>query len=153
MAILLTLDASVYVAACRSQEPGHAASRKLLACIRDQGIPMVEPMIVQVEVACALARSGVGEKESLALSGAIAHLPNVNLVVLDELLCRQASEVGSRHGLRGADAIYVATAQRYAAVLVSLDNQQLSRIPGGLLTVKPQAALDLLAEAGRGKFH
>ena len=58
MALLLTLDASVFVAACHRHEPGHAASRAFLDELRTAAVPLIEPAILPVEVAAALRRAG-----------------------------------------------------------------------------------------------
>ena len=40
---------------------------------------------------------------------------------------RHAAALGAQHKLRGADAVYLATASSFAAELVTLDREQLDR--------------------------
>lgn len=94
-----------------------------------------------VETAAALSRTGSDEDLAQQYSLAIGQLPNTVLVALDEGLARQAAAFGAKHKLRGADAVYLATASLFAAELVTLDREQLARgakivqtlTPGGFL--------------------
>jgi len=80
-----------------------------------------------VETAAALSRTGSDDDIAQQYGLAIGQLPNTVLVTLDEGLARQAAAFGARHKLRGADAVYLATASLFAAELVTLDREQLAR--------------------------
>jgi hypothetical protein len=69
--------------------------------------------------------SATGLAQQYAL--AIGQLPNTVLVALDEGLASQSAGLGARHKLRGADAVYLATAALFAAEHVTLDREQLER--------------------------
>ena len=144
MPTLLTLDASVFVAACRSQEPGFNAAMALLRAIRDADIPLIEPAILPVEVAAALSRTGDDAALAQEYAETLLALPYLTLLPVDERLARQAVEMAAVHGLRGADALYVTSAVRYGAKLVTLDKEQLRRSPDAVGACKPEAALRLL---------
>ena len=151
MGLLLTLDASVLVAACRRHEPGHEASRRLLAALREDDVPLIEPAILPVEIAAALGRTGVPQDLALEFAlGAIA-LPRVTVVAVDERLARAAAELAARRRLRGADAIYAAVAALYGARLVTLDDEQRRRAPAAAGAMGPSAAAELLASSARPK--
>jgi predicted nucleic acid-binding protein len=68
---------------------------------------------------------------------AVGQLPNTVLVVLDEGLSRQAAALGAQHKLRGADAVYLASAALFAAELVTLDREQFGRGAAIVQTLTP----------------
>ena len=140
MSGVLTLDASVVVAACRPQEVGHRAAAKLLAAVRAVGAPLVEPALLPVEVAAALSRTGTEDGLARDYAIALMGLPRFTLVAVDERLARQAADLAARHRLRGADALYAAVALLYGASLVTLDREQLQRAPPGLAVWRPEEA-------------
>jgi len=144
MALLLTLDASVFVAACHRHEPGHAASRALLDELRTMAVPLIEPAILPVEVAAALRRAGDNATLAKEFAEAILVLPHLTVVALDERFSRRAIVTATQHQLRGADALYVAVAAQYGAHLVTLDAEQLRRAPAAVHACKPEEATALL---------
>jgi predicted nucleic acid-binding protein len=124
---LITVDSSVFVSAARPSEPGFQDCTTFLAWVR-QGQPrLFLATLVLVETAAALSRTGSREDISQQYALAIGQLPNAVLVALDEGLARQAGAFGARHKLRGADAVFLATASIFAAELVTLDMEQLER--------------------------
>jgi predicted nucleic acid-binding protein len=124
---LITVDSSVFVSAARPLEPGFRESTDFLAWVRRSRPRVFLPTLVLVETAAALSRSGSDEDLAQQYGLAIGQLPNTVLVALDEGLARQAAAFGAKHKLRGADAVYLATASLFAAELVTLDREQLSR--------------------------
>jgi predicted nucleic acid-binding protein len=144
MAVLLTLDASVFVAACQPHEPGFTASLTLLDAMLDVSVPLVEPAILPVEVGAALCRAGRDGAFSLRYAEAIFALPNLTLLATEERSARRALAVATQCRLRGADALYVAAAAQYGARLVTLDAEQLQRAPASVGACKPDAAVSLL---------
>ncbi|MBK8835123.1 MAG: PIN domain-containing protein [Anaerolineae bacterium] len=85
------------------------------------------PTLVLVEIAAALSRTGSEASLAQRFAGSIAQLPNVVMVGLDEGLARQAALLGAEYKLRGADAVYVATAAQFGAELITLDEEQSQR--------------------------
>jgi predicted nucleic acid-binding protein len=144
MALLLTLDASVFVAACRPHEPGHAACRELLDQLRSAAIPLIEPAILPVEVAAALSRTGSNPSLAKEFAEAILNLPHLTVVAVDERTACRAVPVAAQYRLRGADALYVTVAAQYGAHLVTLDGEQLRRAPAVAHACKPDAVAALL---------
>lgn len=141
MAILLTIDASVFVAACHRREPGHVASRRLLAAVRDAGTPLLEPASMPVEVAAALSRAGGDANLAREYAAAIIALPRLTLVAIDEELMRRAVDLAADRRLRGADAMYATVASLYGARLVTLDGEQMDRSPPGASACRPEDAM------------
>jgi predicted nucleic acid-binding protein len=105
------------------------------------------PILLLVEVAAAVARRLGDPERVLELSGALHDLPCQTLVPLDEVLLDRAIALAVTARLRGADAVYAAVAQRYGTTLVTLENQQLQRLPPLLRTAGP---VDLLRELAAG---
>src|SRR5258706_6512558 len=103
MALLLTLDASVFVAACRPSESGSAGCRKLLRLVRQAIVPLIEPAILPVETAAALARAGEAPAWAAGYAESIISLPYLTMVALDERFSRRAIVTVTQHQLRAAD--------------------------------------------------
>jgi predicted nucleic acid-binding protein len=138
---LLTIDSSVFVSAARPREPGHAESLAFLAWVRAARPRLFLPTLALVEVAAALSRAGHAPRLAQQVALAIGQLPNVVLVPLDEGLARQSAALGSQHGLRGADAVFLASAAVFAAELVTLDREQLQRGARMVQTLSPATFL------------
>jgi predicted nucleic acid-binding protein len=124
---LITVDSSVFVSAARPSEAGFQESTAFFEWVRRARPRLFLPTIVIVETAAALGRTGSQESIAHQYGLAIGQLPNTFLVTLDEGLARQAAAFGARYKLRGADAVYLATASLFAAELVTLDKEQLER--------------------------
>lgn len=146
MALLLTLDASVFVAACRRHEPGYADSRALLALLHQMDTPMIEPAILSVEVAAALRRTGEDAAMAGDYAAAILALPRLIVASVDARLARRAVALALECRLRGADALYATVASQYGARLVTLDSEQLERSPAAVSACKPGVVAALLQE-------
>jgi predicted nucleic acid-binding protein len=122
-----TVDASVFVNAFNSHERGHAQSLETLTTLQQRGDPVIVPTLLIAEIASAVTRATSDGIGALQYAEAIASLPHVTLVGLTAAMARRAAELAANHRLRGADAVYLAVAQRYATVLVSRDEEQITR--------------------------
>jgi predicted nucleic acid-binding protein len=134
---LITIDSSVFVSAARSSEAGHHDSTAFLAWVRQERPRLFLPMLVTVEVAAALSRTGSAASLAQQYALSIGQLPNTVLVALDEGLARQATALGAQNKIRGADAVYLATAAQFAAELITLDTEQLQRSAAIVQTLTP----------------
>ncbi len=137
MAGTYTVDASVFLNAYNTREPGHADSRRLLDRLRANADPIIVPALVLPEVAATIRRGHPDPSLARAFADAIARLPHLVLIPLDEVLARQAVDVAAQHRLRGADAVYVAVALRFGSTLVTLDREQHDRAAAVLNTRYP----------------
>ena len=144
MATVFTIDASVFVAACRPSESGCAGCRELLRLVRQESVPLIEPAILPVEIAAALARAGEPSARAAGYAESVIALPYLTMVGLDERSARRAIATATQHKLRGADALYVTVAAQYGAYLVTLDGEQLRRAPAAVRACKPETAAALL---------
>ena len=140
MAELVTLDASIFVAACRPSERENSEALELLSAAQNRYVPLIEPTLLIIEVAAALARTGTRADAALKLAHGITQLPRLTLVNLDTHMAGYAAELAARHHLRGADATYAAVALMYGTVLVTLDKEQLKRHPEKLRVLNPASA-------------
>ena len=141
MAITYTVDASVFVNAFNSYEPGHANSYRFLEHIKTQAFPIIVPTLVLPEVAAAIGRGSRNATLARKLVNAVGRLPNLIMVSLDDVLAQYAADVAADYRLRGSDAVYVAVALRFGSTLVTLDQEQATRMASVLETQNPLEAL------------
>ena len=140
---MYTVDASVHVSALNPAETESAASRTFLAQVRQEHIPLFCPTLLLVEVAAAVARTIGDAARAVELMEALRGWPNHALVPLDEPLAAQAANLAAAARLRGADAVYAAVAQQYTTTLVTLDQQQLERLPPLVKAARPSDVLSI----------
>ena len=138
---MYTIDASVWVNGFDQREPGHQISRQVLELLSQQSIPIVVPNLVLVEVAGAISRTRNEPAQAQMFAIALNNLPNVTVMPLDDMLAHQILELAAHHGLRGADAVYAGVAMQAGCTLITLDNEQLTRLVGVITTQTPTAAL------------
>lgn len=135
---MLTLDANIWVAAFDPKDRFHESSVTFLRAVAQKELRLHGPAFVALEVACALAR-----RAGDSAVGALAHTrlrshPMLVLHPMNDLCLATAHEIGAAHLLRGADALYAATAQLVNAPLITWDEELIQRIgaatPAGWLT-------------------
>ncbi|MBN1813389.1 MAG: type II toxin-antitoxin system VapC family toxin [Anaerolineae bacterium] len=134
---MYTIDASVHVSALNPTEADSTGSRVFLAWVWQQHIPLFCPTLLLVEIAAAVARTLGDAERAVALAEVIRSWPGQTLVSLDEVLASRAVALSATAQLRGGDAVYAAVAQQYGTTLVTLDRQQLERLPPLVKTVQP----------------
>lgn len=132
----MVLDASVAVAAARSNEPDHAASKRLVERILLGEATATVPSIFSIEVAAALARRGV---ESAAVVEYVTALDEVLAPVLTigPRTAARIREVAIAARIRAADAVYVWLAARRGLPLCTLDRELATRAAAHCLIIVP----------------
>ena len=120
--------------------------------VRQHRVPLFCPILLLVEVAAAIAWALDDTDRAVALAAALHGLPNQTLVLLDEALADRAIALAAIARLRGADAVYAAVAQQYGITLITLDRQQLDRLPPLVNTARPADVLSEM-EAGDEDSH
>jgi predicted nucleic acid-binding protein len=138
---MYTVDASVWVNGFDQRESGHEISRQFLELLRVRQIPLIEPMLMFIEVAGAISRTRQDPSRAEAFASTLGQLPNMTIVPLDSLLGQRALALAAHHGLRGADAVYAAVAQQADCTLISLDYEHLTRLVGLIRVQTPAVAL------------
>lgn len=123
----VVVDASLLVARLVEGDIFHQVSRDWLSKQRHAGVRFLAPSLLLVEVAGAIARrTGQADLAKRAIS-ALDGLNGLRLVEMEADLVRRAAALAASQGLRGADSIYVAVAERLSVPLVTLDIDQQSR--------------------------
>ena len=134
------VDASVGVSIFVANDAHHQASRRWLDAHVDQGSLIVAPTLALREIAGAVARRTSQGALGIRSVPAILRLPITRLAPVDLDLARLSAETAAHLSMRGADAIYVALAQRLALPLVTWDKEQLVRGGREARVVTPQEA-------------
>jgi len=134
----LTVDASVWIAVADPSDVFHEESRTFLAAVAHEDTRLVVPAFATTEVACALARRLRDPVLARTLTQELLPTDEVLQVPTDALLLTMAVRLGTDARLRGADALYAATAALTGSTLVSWDNELIQR--AGALS--PAAWLD-----------
>jgi predicted nucleic acid-binding protein len=125
----LTVDASVFVNAFSPIEDGSDKSFEFITQLRNAGIPLVQPTLFLPEVVASIARRKNNTELALELARDLEEFSNLTLVSLDESIAKLAVEIAAKHRLRGSDAVYASVALRFGTQLVTLDREQLERLP------------------------
>ena len=125
----VTIDASVFVSAFTPTETAHQASKAFMLSIRRQAAPIIVPVLVLPEISAALARGQNKPELGKAFVQELKNFPNTTFINLDSSLADLAVEVAANHRLRGSDAIYAAVTLRFGTQLITLDREQLERLP------------------------
>lgn len=135
---MTVVDASVFVAIFRPQDPFHDQSRAWLHAHVQAERPIVVPGLVLAEVAGALARRGEDPTLGHTAVAQLRALPGLSVVPTD-VLADRAAAIAADLRLRGADATYVAVAEVQGFGVISWDDEVLAR--GGQLvpTARPDA--------------
>lgn len=128
MSPVYTVDASVFVSAFNEAETDHEASARLLSGLRRTGAGVVDPYLVLVEVAAAVARVRQDAELATEFAHRLGQLSALTLVPLDAGVARQSIEAAAHHRLRGSDAVYAAIAARFGSTLITLDREQRERL-------------------------
>lgn len=137
----VTLDASVVVGAFNSAEAGSEDSRRLLDDLRRKRTVIIVPTLIRPEIAAAVRRATGEPDKAKAFEKSFARLPGVIFQALDDRVAEEAAQIAATTGLRGADAVYAATARCFAAPLITLDDQQRDRLPAGMTALYPAEAI------------
>lgn len=127
---MLTLDANVWVADFDPRDSFHAQSAVFLRAVAQRRLAVHGPAFVALEVACALARRAGDPAVGVIVGERLRAYPTLQLHPLDDRLLDLAREIGVQQLLRGADAVYAATARIVAAPLVTWDDELIQRAGG-----------------------
>ena len=133
----VTIDASVFVNAFSPTESGSDKSLEFISRLKEQSIPIILPVLVLPEIVSALSRKQGNSESALQLAREIKSLPNITLIAVDESIADLAVEIAANNRLRGSDAIYAAVALRFGTELITLDREQLDRLPKVLSVREP----------------
>jgi predicted nucleic acid-binding protein len=134
---MIVIDASVWVSHLIAQEIHHVVSRRWLAAVVHSKTVIAAPALLLAEVGGAIARrTGDTDLGHQAVNHVLS-TPNLRLVYTDSALGMLAADLAANQRLRGADAMYVAIAQRLKIPLVSWDQEQVARASGAITAYMP----------------
>ena len=128
----VAVDASVWIAAQDPADPFCTRSRLFFSHAVATGILIQVPAFARVEVACALARKLRNPVQGEWLANLVFKTSGAKEQPVNSVLLAKALALGTTKFLRGADAIYAATAELVGCSLVSWDKEHLQR--AGALT-------------------
>jgi predicted nucleic acid-binding protein len=123
---MIVIDASVWVSFYVPQDVNHGPTAPVMRHLIASHTLLFGPGLVLVEVGASIVRRS-GPDEARRAVALMRRLPYLRLSTLDALGVDWATRVAIDAQLRGADAIYVALAQRLGVPLVSWDGQQRMR--------------------------
>lgn len=118
---MLVVDANVWVAAYDPRDRFHEPSIDFLVWAARNGVHLTCPTLALVETACAVARRAGDVEAGLVAQRRLSAHPAVTFHPMTDRLNDASAELGTRLLLRGADAIYAATAVMVDAALISWD--------------------------------
>lgn len=124
---MLTVDANIWIAAYDPSDRFHAPSTDFLFAATRQAQALNGPAFVLVEIGCALARRTQSAAAGRLAVERLRQHPLLSLQPLDDMLLAAAIRLGVHQLLRGADALYAATAELSGAQLVSWDEELIQR--------------------------
>lgn len=125
----VTIDASVLVSAFTPSEPAHQASKAFMFNVREQSIPIIVPILVLPEISAALSRGQGKSQLGKAFVQELRNFPNTTFIDVDSSIATLAVDIAANNRLRGSDAIYAAVSLRFGTELITLDKEQLERLP------------------------
>jgi predicted nucleic acid-binding protein len=128
----VTIDASVFVNAFSPKETGSEKSLAFISGLQSKNIQIILPVLVLPEIVAALSRRQGNSEFALQLAKEIQSFPGIIFIPVDESVADLAINIAANHRLRGGDAIYAAVALRFGTELITLDKEQLDRLPSVL---------------------
>ncbi len=131
------VDASVWVSRFVPSDVYHAQSRQWLEEHLANGRRVLAPTLLLVVVAGAIGRRTTDPTIARRVVGSLRALPGLTWVGLPGEVRDHAAALAIDLRLRGADAVYVAIADRLRVPLVTWDAEQLSRASARVFTLMP----------------
>jgi len=132
------VDASVWVSWFVPTDVFHLPSRSWFAARLHLGALLVIPVVALAEVAGAVARRSPDPALAMRAVSVLRVANYVRQVPIGSRLATQAAAVAADLRLRGADALYVALAQRLGVPLVTWDLEQKQRGGRVIAILNPQ---------------
>ena len=102
---MYTIDASVFARDLDPTEPEHAICHALLERLAADGLTIIVPILVLVELAATVSRTRRDPMHARLVVLGLRGLPHLTLVGLDDGLAQEAADLAADYRLRGADAV------------------------------------------------
>ncbi len=139
---MITIDASVLVAAGSPDDMASKQSVRFLRAALGAGLAVHQPTLTLVEVSASIARRTNDPALAREVGLRLLQMPGLVLHPLDVEAAAESAAIAGRAQLRGAEAIYAATALRHGTTLVTLDEELLTRTAGIVDSVGPAEWLE-----------
>ncbi|PDV98019.1 type II toxin-antitoxin system VapC family toxin [Candidatus Viridilinea mediisalina] len=142
---MYTIDANIFIRDLDNREPNHNECHALLIHLITHQISIIVPTLVLAEISGTVSRTRRNAIAGRLAAEALHDIPHLTFVSLDESVAREATAIAADRAIRGADAIYVAVAQRYRATLITLDRELTDRAAPIVTIMQPQQVLATLS--------
>jgi predicted nucleic acid-binding protein len=142
---MYTLDANIFIRDLDVREPEHDSCHELLERLNLTATPIILPLLALAEVAGTVSRTHRDPIRGRLAGDLLRTLPNIILMPLDDILAEETFHLAADYALRGADALYVATARRNNTILVTLDREVYTRARPIIRVLTPTEALATLS--------
>ncbi|TMA43175.1 MAG: type II toxin-antitoxin system VapC family toxin, partial [Deltaproteobacteria bacterium] len=129
------VDASVWVSRLVPSDVNHKATVDWFERRGEEGSLLIVPAVMPPEVSGAIARRTRDRKLARRAIERLLRLPTLRIVTVDRRLAEHAASLAADLRLRGADATYVAVADRLHLPLVTWDREQRERAKEAVRTV------------------
>lgn len=143
--MIVIVDASVWIATVIATDTFHEDSQRWLRRWFSSSHEIATPALLLSEVAGAISRRtgsvNLAVKSLLDIEDELL----MHIIPVDEKIARDGAELAARLALKGADAIYVATARQLSVPLVTWDREQLERAGQIIDVMTPATAKERLA--------
>lgn len=133
----VVVDASVWLSRLVASDVHHGHTRRWLEREDRTGGLFVTPALALPEVSGAIGRRTRRPRLAHEAVRRLLGLPNLRVVALDAELAEHASALAAELALRGADAVYVALAERLDLALVTWDREQRMRAARSIGVIAP----------------
>jgi predicted nucleic acid-binding protein len=136
----LVIDASVLVSYVLPMDVHHAQSVQYVRAVSLAGTQLIAPRLLLVEVGGAVTRRLGSNLRGQQAIERVQQLPNLRLATLSNRLLDHAQQLACELHVRGADAVYVAVADRLGVPLVSWDREHRTRATSRIQVFTPETA-------------
>lgn len=143
----VTLDANVWLSAVSPREVHHVVCRSVLQALLRNRTTFVQPELFVVEVAATVARRSRDRAEALRAAREALALPGIRVVPGGDAFAMAAVGAAASCAVRGADAVYLATAQLHDTLLITLDAELHAR---GAQVAQTEMPAGWMASGGPG---
>jgi predicted nucleic acid-binding protein len=131
------VDSSVWVSVLVPADVHHAASRSWLEHHLANAGVLIAPVLLLAEIAGAISRRTGDAQLAHRAVRRISACPALRLVPVDARLGARSAQLAADLGLKGADAVFVATAHELSLPLISWDDEQRGRAATVIGTATP----------------
>jgi len=127
---MITVDASVWIALLDKADVFHVDTLVFMQHVEQRRLPIFAPDFAILEIGCALARRQRDGAKGLGAATSVRNIPDLRLLETNAAFLVSSLRVGTECFLRGAEALYVATAEQTASQLITWDAELAARASG-----------------------